>query len=76
MSIDGRMDREDINTMEYCSAIKKEHIQASLREVDEPKAYYGERKTNIVYEHMHLESRKMVLMNPFAEQQWRCRHRK
>ena len=22
-----------------------------------------------------MESRKMVLMNLFAEQQWRCRHR-
>ena len=22
-----------------------------------------------------MESRKMVLMNPFAGQQWRCRHR-
>ena len=23
-----------------------------------------------------MESRKMVLMNPFARQQWRCRHSK
>ena len=24
---------------------------------------------------VYMESRKMVLMNPFAGQQWRCRHR-
>ena len=35
----------------------------------------SERERNIVYYYMCMESRKMVLMNLFAEQQWRCRHR-
>ena len=34
------------------------------------------RETNIAYEHMCMESRKMVLMNLFAGQKWRHRHRK
>ena len=33
------------------------------------------RKTNIVYQHIYMESRKMVLMNLFSRQQWRNRHR-
>jgi hypothetical protein len=32
------------------------------------------RKTNIIYEYTCMESRKMVLMNLFPQQQWRCRH--
>ena len=35
----------------------------------------SQRKTNIVYEHIYMESRKMVLMNLFAGQQWRLRQR-
>ena len=35
----------------------------------------SQRKTNIVYEHIYMESRKMVLMNLFAGQQWRYKHR-
>ena len=31
-----------INTMEYYSAIKKEHIRVSSDEVDEPRTYYTE----------------------------------
>ena len=29
-----------------------------------------------MYEHRFMESRKMVLKNPFAGQQWKDRHRK
>ena len=29
-------------------------------------------KTNTVYYHIYMESRRMVLMNLFAGQQWRC----
>ena len=61
---------------------KKECISVSSHEVDGPRAYYTEwvikRKTNIVYQHIqhiYMESRRMVQMNLFAEQQWRCRHR-
>ena len=35
----------------------------------------SQRKTNIVYEHIYMESRKMVLMNLFAGQQWRWRYK-
>ena len=33
------------------------------------------RKISIVYKHMYVESRKMVLKNLFAGQHWRNRHR-
>ena len=36
---------------------------------------FRERKTNIVYQCIYMKSRKMVLMNLFAEQQWRGRCR-
>ena len=31
------------------------------------------RKTNIIYECIHMESRKTVLMNPFAGQEYTCK---
>ena len=34
------------------------------------------RKANIIYSHIYVDSRKMVLMNLFAGQQWSYRHRK
>ena len=52
---------------------KKEHIWVSSHEVEEPRAYYTEwsksekEKKNIVYEHIYMESRRMILMNLFAE---------
>ena len=33
------------------------------------------RKTNIIYNYIYMESRKMVLMKLFARQQWRNKHR-
>ena len=33
------------------------------------------RKINTVYEHIYMESRKMLLIKLFARQQWRHRHR-
>ena len=35
------------------------------------------RKTNIIYQHtyVYIESRKIVLMNIFAEKECRCRHK-
>ena len=33
-----------------------------------------EGKTNIIYEHIHMESRKILLMNLFTEKKQRRRH--
>ena len=61
---------------------KKEHIWVSVNEVDEPRAYYtewskSEREREILHTnaYIYMESRKMVLMNLFARQQWRNRDR-
>ena len=58
---------------------KKEHIWVSSNEVDEPTAYYAEwtkeEKKNIIYWRIYMESRKTVLINLFAKQQWTHRHR-
>ena len=70
-------------TKEYYSAIKKECIPVSPNEVDEPKTYDTERSKSkrerqILYINacLLMESRKMILMNLFAGQQRRPRHRK
>ena len=70
-------------TKEYYSAIKKECIPVSPNEVDEPKTYDTERSKSkrerqILYNNacVLMESRKMILMNLFARQQWRHRPRK
>ena len=36
---------------------------------------FSSRSLNIVYWHIYMESRKMVLMNLFSGQQWRKRHK-
>ena len=47
--------------------------------MDEPRAYYTEgsksEKQMLYINAYNMESRKMVLINLFAKQQWRCRHR-
>ena len=35
----------------------------------------SQKQANTIYESIYVESRKMVLMKLFAEQQWRHRHR-
>ena len=35
----------------------------------------SQRKTNTIYEHVYMESRKMVVMNLLAGKEQRCRHR-
>ena len=55
---------------------KKECICISSNEVDEPGACYSEwskseRERQISYTKTYMESRKMVLKNLFAGQQWR-----
>ena len=58
---------------------KKGCIWVGPNEVDEPRAYYIEwishKDKSCVYQHMDMESRKMVWTNLFAGQQWRRRHR-
>ena len=34
----------------------------------------SQKEKNSVYKCIYMESRKMVLMNLFAGQRWRCRH--
>ena len=54
----------------------KEQIWVSSSDVDEPRACYTEwsqEEKNTIYYHIHMESRKMVLMNMFAGKEWRCR---
>ena len=53
---------------------KKEWIRVSSNEVDEPRACYtewskSEREKRLLYIITYMESRKMVLMNPFAGQE-------
>ena len=58
------------NAVEYDSAIKRNEIESfvkmwmNLESVTQSEV----RKTNIRYQHTYVESRKMVEMNPFAEQ--------
>ena len=69
-----------IYTKEYYLDIK-EHIGLSSNKVDELRAYYTEwsksergNQTNFTYIYIYMVSRKMVLMNPYAGQQWIHRH--
>ena len=60
---------------------KKEYIWVSSDEVDEPRTYstvkwVRKRKICIIFQHIYMESRKMVLKNLFTGQPWRNRHRK
>ena len=67
-----------IYTMEYYSALKKNAFESVLmRWMNLEPIIHSEvsQKENIVYQGIYMESRKMVLMNLFAGQQWRCRHR-
>ena len=68
-----------IHTMEYYSAIKRKTFESVLmRWMNlEPiiQSEIRKRKTNIIHQHIYMESRKMLLMNLFAGQQWRHSHR-
>ena len=65
MSFDRWMDKEIVVHIHNGILLshKKEHIWVSSTEVDEPRAYYternkSERKINITYEYIYMESRK------------------
>ena len=61
--------------MEYCSAIKKNTSELvlmrwmNLEPIIQSEVSQKERKTY----HIYMESRKVVLMNLYAGQQWRLR---
>ena len=61
-------------------SFKKECIWVSTNEVDEPRVYFtewsnSERERQILYINTCMKSRKMVLMNLFAGQQWKHKYR-
>ena len=66
-------------TIEYHSAIKKNaFVSVLMRWMNLEPIIQGEvcqRKINVIYQCIHMESRKMVLMNLLAGQQLRHRHR-
>ena len=66
--------------MEYYSAIKRNASESVLMRWTKLEPLYRvklvrKRKINLILMHIYMESRKMVLMNLFAGQQWRNRHR-
>ena len=66
-------------TLEYYSAIKMSSFESVLMRWTKleiiTQSEVRKRKTNVIYEHIYMEFRKMVLMNLFTGQQWRHRHR-
>ena len=69
-----------IYTMEYYSAIKKEWNNAIYSNMDGPRDYHTkwvrQRKTNTIWYHVHVESKKYIQMNLFMKQKQTHRHRK
>ena len=70
-----------INTMEYYSGMKMNTFQLVLMRwmnlepiIQSDKSQKEKNKCHILIG-IYMESRKMVLMNLFVGQQWRCRHR-
>ena len=70
--------------MEYYSVIKRNKLELvvlrlvvlrwmSLETVTQSEV--RKRKTNVIYIYIYMESRKIVLMNLFTENKWRCRGR-
>ena len=57
-----------MSDMEYYSAIKKNVFESVLEPIIQREVSQKEKKY-----HIYMKSRKMVLMNLLAEQQWRRR---
>ena len=68
-----------IHTVEYNSAIKRNELESvvvswmNLEPVTQSEV--SQKNKYCVLMHIYMESRKMVLMNLFAGEEWRCRHR-
>ena len=55
---------------------KMEWNWVTRSDVDRPRVkWVGKRRTHIVHQHTHVESRKMLLMNLFAGREWRRKRR-
>ena len=63
--------------MDYCSAIKRKAVESFLmRWMNlEPIIQSEVSQKEKSYTNIYMESRKMVLKNLFAGQQWRSRHK-
>ena len=70
-----------IYTMEYYLAIKRNTFELglmrwmNLEPIIQTEVKSKREKTNTIYQHIHMEHRRMVLMNLFAEKEWRHRGR-
>ena len=68
--------------MEYYSAIKRNAFESvlmrwmNLEPIIQSEVNQKEKNNYHILIHIYMESRKMVLMNLSAGQQWRCRLRK
>ena len=50
-------------------------LRVNLEPVVQSEVSQKEKNEYHIVTHIYLESRKMVLMNPFAEKEWTCRCR-
>ena len=70
-----------IYTVKYYSDIKRNTFELglmrwmNLEPIIQTEVKSKREKTNTIYQHIHMEHRRMVLMNLFAEQEWRHRGR-
>jgi len=70
-----------IHTMEYYSAIKRNTFELvlmrwmNLEPIIQSEVSQKEKEKYHILMYIYMESRKMVLKNLFAGQQWRNRHR-
>ena len=65
-----------VYTVEYHSAIKMNTFESVLMNLETIiQSEVSQKEKSIIYQCVYMESRKMVLMELFARQQWRHRHR-
>ena len=71
-----------IHTMKYYSTTKRNETGSLVEMWMDPESIHPYRmklsqkeKTNVIHEHIHVESREMVQMNLSPGQRWRHRHR-
>ena len=67
--------------MEYYSVMKRKALESvlmrwmKLKPIVQSKVSQKKKNKYCILTHIYMESRKIVLMNLFVGQQWRCRHR-